>query len=68
MSSRRTSPSTPHPTITPSLEDLAALQGVVPLDDFDLLIGNPSPEDESAEEFFLMLREWRSEGRRNGAA
>jgi hypothetical protein len=52
----------------PSFEELAAQQGVAPLDDFDLLMGNPSPEDESAEAFSLMLREWRSEGRRNGTA
>jgi len=35
---------------------------VAPVDDFDALLGHPSPEDESAEEFAAMLRSWRREG------
>ncbi|MFN0166586.1 MAG: hypothetical protein ACKV22_09145 [Bryobacteraceae bacterium] len=44
------------------LEELAIRQGVVPVNDFDALMGHPSAEDESAEEFSSMLREWRREG------
>jgi hypothetical protein len=44
-----------------SLEELANQQGVIPIDDFEALLGKPSPEDESAEEFSAMLRQWRSE-------
>ena len=46
----------------PSLEVLAAQQGVVSVDDFDTLLGKPAPDDESLEEFSAMLREWRREG------
>jgi hypothetical protein len=42
-------------------EELAALQGVAPISDFASLIGRPSTEDESAEEFSAMLRTWRRE-------
>ena len=42
-----------------SFEELANQQGVTPIDDFEALLGKPSPEDESAEEFSLMLRQWR---------
>jgi len=44
------------------LEELAARQGVGPVTDFDALLGHPSAEDESADEFAVMLREWRREG------
>lgn len=44
------------------LEELAAQQGVAPIDDFDSLIGKPSPDDEPLDEFQTILREWRSEG------
>jgi hypothetical protein len=44
-----------------SFEELARLQGVMPIDDFEVLLGKPSPEDESAEEFSGMLRQWRHE-------
>jgi hypothetical protein len=47
-----------------SFEELAAQQGVAPIDDFDTLLGQPSPEDESAERFSASLREWRQEGTR----
>jgi predicted RNase H-like HicB family nuclease len=42
--------------------DLAALaseQGVEPADDFDALLGDFWPDDESADEFVATLREWR---------
>ena len=46
----------------PSFEQLAARQEVQPVTDFDRLLGHPSADDESAEEFTAMLREWRCEG------
>ena len=51
-----------HSTGSPTFEELAAQQGVAPIDDFEALLGEPLPEDESAEEFFTSLREWRREG------
>jgi hypothetical protein len=36
---------------------LAAQQGVSPIDDFDSLFGEPSPEDEPVEEFSASLGE-----------
>jgi hypothetical protein len=45
-----------------TFEELAAQQGVSPIDDFESLLGAPLPEDESAEEFSALLREWRREG------
>jgi hypothetical protein len=51
-------------TASPSFEELAAQQGVAPIDDFEALLGTPSREDESAEEFSARLREWRREGTR----
>ncbi len=50
------------PPVSLSFEELAAQQGVAPISDFDLLIGQPSAGDESAEEFSAMLRTWRREG------
>jgi hypothetical protein len=47
---------------SPSFEQLAAQQGVAPIDDFETLLGEPSPEDESAEKFSASLRQWRQEG------
>ena len=49
--------------VSRSFEELAAQHGVTPIDDFESLLGKPSPEDESAEEFSANLREWRREGR-----
>jgi hypothetical protein len=46
-----------------SLEELAACQGVRPITDFDGLLGRPSRDDESADEFARKLHEWRCEGR-----
>jgi hypothetical protein len=45
-----------------SFEELAARQGIQPVTDFDALLGYPSTEDESVDEFAAMLREWRREG------
>ena len=47
---------------SPSFEELAAQQGVTPIDDFETLLGEPLREDESAEDFSAGLREWRREG------
>ena len=47
---------------TPTFEELAKSQGVKPVLSFEELLGTPSPEDESVEEFADMLRRWRSEG------
>jgi hypothetical protein len=47
---------------SPSFEELAAQQGVAPIDDFEALLGAPSPDDESVEEFSASLRDWRREG------
>jgi len=44
-----------------TLDELAASQGVHPVMEFDSLLGHPSAEDESIEEFSAMLREWRRE-------
>ena len=52
----------PESEAAPSFEDLAARQGTQPVTDFDALLGHPSAEDESVEEFAAMLREWRREG------
>jgi len=49
---------------SPSFEELAARQGVTPIDDFETLLGKPLPEDESAEQFSASLRQWRQEGTR----
>ena len=48
----------------PSFEELATNQGVYPVKEFEAeaLLGHPSDEDESVEEFSLMLRQWRHEG------
>jgi hypothetical protein len=46
----------------PSFEELAACQGVQPISDFDALLGQPSPDDDSADEFSKTLRQWRNEG------
>jgi hypothetical protein len=44
-----------------SFEELAASQGVHPVTEFDALLGHPSDQDESVEDFALMLHEWRNE-------
>ena len=50
-----------------TIEELAALQGVAPVTDFGSLLGHPSPEDETEEEFAAILLEWRSEGSKRNA-
>lgn len=53
----------PHPFDSrPALEALASEQGVEPTGDFDTLLGDFWPDDESADEFVLTLREWRRDG------
>jgi predicted RNase H-like HicB family nuclease len=47
----------------PDLTALANEQGVEPADDFDSLLGDFWPEDESADEFVDTLREWRRDGK-----
>lgn len=50
------------PLAPASFEELAAQQGAIPVEDIEALMGRPSAEDESAEEFSAMLRVWRREG------
>jgi len=50
--------------VSQTFGELAAQQGVSPIDDFESLLGEPLPEDESVEEFSARLRDWRSEGTR----
>jgi hypothetical protein len=61
---RQVEPSRKERTASPSLAELAAQQGVAPIDVLETLLGKPLPEDESAEEFSANLREWRREGAR----
>ena len=55
-------PSSSSEPASPSLQELAVQQGVVPVEEFDDLLGRPAPGDESVEEFAVKLREWRREG------
>jgi len=50
------------PPVSPSIEELAAEQGIATIEDFTALLGHPSSEDETTEEFAAMLRSWRREG------
>jgi hypothetical protein len=43
------------------LEQLAAEQGVTAIADFDSLLGDFWPEDESADDFIAQVRSWRKE-------
>jgi transcriptional regulator with XRE-family HTH domain len=43
-----------------TVEMLAKEQGVKPITDFNTLLGDFWPEDESIEEFIATLRQWRS--------
>lgn len=45
------------------ISQLALDQGTKPLN-FDEMLGNFWPEDESTDEFLATLREWRNEGER----
>jgi hypothetical protein len=62
MGQKATNSAASQPRIPRSFQELAARQGVQPVMDFDALLGHPSAGDESAEEFAVMLRKWRSEG------
>ena len=44
------------------LQTLAARQGVQPVANFDDLLGDFWPEDETADEFIAAVRQWRREG------
>ncbi len=46
----------------PDLEELADAQGVSPVDNFDDLLGNFWPEDESVDDFLEARERWRREG------
>jgi hypothetical protein len=46
------------------LEQLAAEQGVTAIADFDSLLGDFWPEDESADDFIAQMRSWRREDSR----
>ena len=48
------------------LEGLAAQQGVSTVRDFDSLLGDFWPEEESADQFIATVREWRREGEHRG--
>jgi hypothetical protein len=48
------------------LESLAAQQGVSAVSDFDSLLGDFWPEEESADQFIASVREWRREGEHRG--
>jgi hypothetical protein len=44
------------------LAALATEQGVRPITDYDDLLGDFWPEDETADEFVSAVRQWRQEG------
>jgi hypothetical protein len=46
----------------PDLDTLAAQQGVRPVTNFDDLLGDFWPEDETADDFIAAVRQWRREG------
>ncbi|MBI2264172.1 MAG: hypothetical protein HYU64_03210 [Armatimonadetes bacterium] len=46
----------------PSLEELAAQQGVSPITSIDSLVDDFWPEKESVDEFITAVRQWRREG------
>lgn len=47
----------------PSIEELMAEQGTVPITDVRVLHGNFWPEEESIEDFLAALYEWRGHNR-----
>lgn len=49
---------------TPDLETLAAQQGVSPVTNFDQLLGDFWPDNESCDDFIAAVREWRRESDR----
>ncbi len=49
-----------------TIEDLAMEQGVKPAGDFESLLGDFWPEDESADDLISAVRQWRREGADRG--
>ena len=45
-----------------TLEELAAEQGVRPVERFEDLLGSGGPEDDTADEMIAAIRAWRREG------
>jgi len=56
---RQQLPEPPVPTNTPTIAEIAAQQGVSPIEDIDELLGSFWPENESEEEFLATIRAWR---------
>ncbi|HLH26833.1 MAG TPA: hypothetical protein VK066_30270 [Chloroflexota bacterium] len=56
---RQQLPVPPVPTGTPTTVEIAAQQGVAPIEDIDELLGDFWPEDESEDEFLATIRAWR---------
>jgi hypothetical protein len=52
-------PAPPPVLDSPTIAELAAEQGVKPIEDIDELVGDFWPEEESADEFLATLRAWR---------
>lgn len=48
--------------VEPTIEELAAQQGVLPVTDARSMLGKSDPDDERDEAFAEMLRGWRREG------
>ena len=48
--------------VKPDLEELAHAQGVAPVTNFDDLLGDFWPEDESVDDFLEARERWRREG------
>ncbi len=48
----------------PTIDELARRQGVVPVMDPDVLLGDFWPEDESIDDFLAARRVWSKEGAR----
>jgi len=49
----------------PSVEQIIAQQGKVPIADPTILLGDVWPEDEPVERFLAVLHEWRGHNRAN---
>ena len=49
------------PAHTLAVQELAALQGVVPVEAFEDLLGDFWPDDENLDEFVDTVRSWRRE-------
>ena len=47
---------------TPSIEELAAEQGVKPVARFEDLLGDFWPDDEDVDDFIAAVRRWRQHG------